>query len=73
MNKMSMNDQLKRVALVGLALIAVLMINANYLQAYQAEDLRKHKFNNRQHQGIFLRPRGDIYSRTRCGSPTPRS
>ena len=62
MNKMSMNDQLKRVALVGLALIAVLMINANYLQAYQAEDLRKHKFNNRQHQGIFLRPRGDIYS-----------
>ncbi|MEO3786280.1 penicillin-binding transpeptidase domain-containing protein [Actinocorallia sp. B10E7] len=62
MTKMSMNDQLKRVALVGLALIAILMINANYIQAFQAKDLQNHALNNRKSQGIFLRFRGDIYS-----------
>ena len=62
MSKMSMNDQLKRVALVGLVLIAILMINANYIQAFQAKDLQNHALNNRKSQGIFLRFRGDIYS-----------
>lgn len=62
MNKLSMNDQLKRVALVGLVLIAILMINANYIQAFQAKDLQNHALNNRKSQGIFLRYRGDIYA-----------
>jgi peptidoglycan glycosyltransferase len=62
MNKLSMNDQLKKVALVGMVLIAILMINSNYIQAFQAKDLQNHQFNNRKSQGIFLRFRGDIYA-----------
>jgi len=58
----TMNKQLKRVALVGLVLIAILMLNANYIQAFQAKDLQNHALNNRKSQGIFLRFRGDIYS-----------
>ncbi|ROO90676.1 peptidoglycan glycosyltransferase [Actinocorallia herbida] len=57
-----MNKELKRVGLVGLALIGVLAINVNWIQAGQAEDLRVHKLNNRPLQGVSLRARGDIIS-----------
>ncbi|GAB2868218.1 penicillin-binding transpeptidase domain-containing protein [Actinocorallia aurea] len=58
----NMNKELKRVGLVGLALIGVLAINVNWIQAGQAEDLRVHALNNRPLQGVALRARGDIVS-----------
>lgn len=60
--KLSMNDQLKRVALVGLALVVVLMINVNWIQGSQAQKLQTHDLNTRQFQDAFLRVRGDILS-----------
>ncbi len=60
--RMQMNNQLKWVALVGLALIVVLMINVNWIQGSQAKDLQNHALNTRKYQDAFLRVRGDIYS-----------
>jgi peptidoglycan glycosyltransferase len=59
---MTMDKQLKRVALVGLALMVILMININYIQGTQAEKLQTNKYNNRQFQDDFFLDRGEILS-----------
>ncbi|MDX6742093.1 penicillin-binding transpeptidase domain-containing protein [Actinocorallia sp. A-T 12471] len=62
MSSSNMNKELKRVGLVGLALIGVLAVHVNWIQAGQADDLRVHALNNRPLQGVSLRARGDIIS-----------
>ncbi|MCD0452475.1 hypothetical protein LO762_25290 [Actinocorallia sp. API 0066] len=58
----NMNKELKRVGLVGLAMIGLVAVNTNWIQASQADDLRIHKLNNRPLQGVSLRFRGEIIS-----------
>lgn len=55
-----MNKQLQGVAVASLTLIAILMVNVNYLQAVQAEDLRTHERNGRQFNKQFDIARGAI-------------
>ncbi|MEO5876274.1 MAG: penicillin-binding transpeptidase domain-containing protein [Streptosporangiaceae bacterium] len=59
---MTMDKQLKRVALVGLALVVILMININYIQGTQAEKLQANRLNTRQYQDALFRDRGEIIS-----------
>jgi peptidoglycan glycosyltransferase len=54
------NAQLQRVAVAALILIALLMVNVNYLQAGQAESLREHPKNGRQFNKQFDIDRGPI-------------
>jgi cell division protein FtsI/penicillin-binding protein 2 len=55
-----MNKQLQGVAVAALTLIAILMVNVNYLQAGQAESLRTHPRNGRQFNKQFDIDRGAI-------------
>ncbi|MDX6740886.1 penicillin-binding transpeptidase domain-containing protein [Actinocorallia sp. A-T 12471] len=57
-----MDKELKRIGLVGLALIGVLAVHVNWIQAGQADELRVHALNNRPLQGVTLRARGEIVS-----------
>ncbi|MEW9556005.1 peptidoglycan D,D-transpeptidase FtsI family protein [Nonomuraea sp. NPDC050783] len=55
-----MNGTLKRVAVACLAMIALLMINVNYRQAVQAEDLRSDARNTRNFYERYSIERGRI-------------
>ena len=57
---MNMDKALKRVTLVGMLLIFALMININYIQGSQADNLKKNRKNARQYADIFTRDRGAI-------------
>jgi penicillin-binding protein A len=54
------NRPLRRVAIAGMLLLAVLMINVNYLQGSQAEKLRDDPLNSRQYAEQFQHNRGPI-------------
>lgn len=55
-----MNRPLRRVAIAGLLLLAVLMINVNYIQGSQADKLRTDPLNSRQFAEQFQHDRGPI-------------
>ena len=56
-----MNKPLKRVAFACFALLAALMINVNYVQAFQAEGLKSKPGNSRTIIDRYKRERGPIY------------
>jgi peptidoglycan glycosyltransferase len=55
-----MDQALKRVAIVAMLLIFALMVNVNYIQGGQADQLKKNKKNARQYADIFGFDRGKI-------------
>ena len=55
-----MNRPLRRVAIFGLLLVAILMINVNYIQGSQADKLRTDPLNARQFGEQFQHDRGPI-------------
>jgi penicillin-binding protein A len=57
---MNMDKALKRLTLVAMLLIFGLMININYIQGSQADNLKKNRKNARQYADIFTRDRGAI-------------
>lgn len=56
-----MNKPLKRVAFACFALLAALMINVNYIQAFEADDLKNKPGNGRTIIERYERERGPIY------------
>jgi len=56
-----MNKPLKRIAFACFALLAALMINVNYIQAFQADDLKNKPGNSRTIIERYQRERGPIY------------
>lgn len=56
-----MNKPLKRVAFACFALLAALMINVNYIQAFEADDLKNKPSNGRTIVERYQRERGAIY------------
>jgi peptidoglycan glycosyltransferase len=57
---MNMDKPIRRVTIFALLLIVALMINVNYIQGSQAENLQKDRLNNRQYLDVFNRDRGAI-------------
>ncbi|MBC6457166.1 penicillin-binding transpeptidase domain-containing protein [Actinomadura sp. HBU206391] len=57
---MDLDKPLRRVSIFALLLILALMINVNYIQGSEAENLRKDKLNSRQYADVFNRDRGSI-------------
>ncbi|HEX2313377.1 MAG TPA: penicillin-binding transpeptidase domain-containing protein [Thermomonospora sp.] len=55
-----MDKPLRRVTIFALLLIVALMVQVNYIQGGQAEDLQTDPLNNRQFLDVFKRPRGKI-------------
>lgn len=56
-----MNKPLKRIAFACFALLAALMINVNYIQAFEADDLETKPGNGRTIIDRYQRERGPIY------------
>lgn len=56
-----MNKPLKRIAFACFALLAALMININYVQAFEADDLKNKPGNGRTIIERYQRDRGPIY------------
>lgn len=56
-----MNKPLKRIAFACFALLAALMINVNYIQAFKADTLKKKPSNGRTIIERYQRDRGPIY------------
>jgi penicillin-binding protein A len=54
------NKPLRRVAIAGLLLLVVLMINVNYIQGSQADKLKNDPLNGRQYATQFQHNRGAI-------------
>jgi peptidoglycan glycosyltransferase len=54
------NKPLRRVAIAGMLLLVVLMINVNYIQGSQADKLRTDPLNSRQYAQQFQHNRGPI-------------
>jgi peptidoglycan glycosyltransferase len=54
------NKPLRRVAIAGMLLIVVLMINVNYIQGSQADKLKADPLNSRQYDTQFEHNRGPI-------------
>ncbi|GAA2098118.1 penicillin-binding transpeptidase domain-containing protein [Actinomadura alba] len=57
---MDLDKPLRRVSIFALLLILALMINVNYIQGSEAENLRNDKLNSRQYADVFNRDRGSI-------------
>lgn len=57
---MNMDKPLRRVAIFALLLFFGLMVQVNYIQGSQAEDLRTDSNNARQYADVFNNPRGQI-------------
>ena len=55
-----MNKPLRRVAIAGMLLLVVLMINVNYIQGSQADKLKNDPLNGRQYATQFQHNRGPI-------------
>lgn len=55
-----MNKPLRRVAIAGMLLLVVLMVNVNYIQGSQADKLRNDPLNSRQYAQQFQHNRGPI-------------
>ncbi len=55
-----MNKPLRRVAIAGMLLLVVLMINVNYIQGSQADKLKNDPLNARQYAQQFEHNRGPI-------------
>ncbi len=55
-----MNVPIRRLTFFCMVLFAALLLNANYLQAFQAEDLREHPRNGRQTARQYDAARGPI-------------
>ncbi|GAA3730666.1 peptidoglycan glycosyltransferase [Spinactinospora alkalitolerans] len=55
-----MNKPIRRLAVFAMALFGVLLLNATWIQAIQADSLREHEYNRRQFAERLTVPRGPI-------------